>query len=164
MTKAEVARYACFFIFWNRKRWVFIIVTALGAGLVIGDWIRHVWLVAVLWIFICVAILFISGYFNIVRKWLAVDALFEQKEYFIDEEAVTVKSTGSDRVLQLRTIRKVVELREFLVLYGREPLIFIPKKAVSASQMETIRSLLGKHAKLGSDGFTRWIGHVFFGI
>jgi hypothetical protein len=164
LTKTEVLRCAWFFILWNGKQWLFIFVTALGVGKVVGDWIRHVWLVSMLGIFFWVAIVLVIGYFNIVRKWLAVDHLFEQREYSIDNDAILVKSHGSDRLLPLATIRKVVEFREFFIIYGREPVFFIPKKPIPPSQLELVRDMFGKYARVKSDAFTRWIGHIIFGI
>jgi hypothetical protein len=139
-------------------------VTAFGVGKVVGGWIRHVWLVTMIGIFFWVAFILVVGYFNIVRKWLATDRLFEQREYSIDNDAILVKSHGSDRLLPLATIRKVVELMEFFIIYGREPVFFIPKKTISLSQLEIVRAMFGKYARVSSDGFARWIGHIIFNL
>ena len=111
-------------------------------------------------IFLLVAMLLVVGYFNIVRKWLAAYQLFEQRDYSIDGDAILVKSHSSDRLLPLATIRKVVELREFFIIFGREPVFFIPKKPISPSQLELVRAMFGKYVRVSSDGFTKWIGHV----
>src|SRR5271170_5491372 len=129
LTRTEVLRCAWFFILWHGKQWLMIFVTALGVGVVVGEWIRNIWLVATLVILLWVAFILIAGYLNIVRKWLAADYLFEQRDYSIDADAIAVKGSRSDRLLPLTTIRRAVELRDFFVIYGREPVFFIPKKA-----------------------------------
>jgi hypothetical protein len=162
LTKAEVRRCAWFFILWNAKQWLFIFATAYGAGFIVEDWIRNISLAAVLWILLWVAFILVAGYFRIVRKWLAADYLFEQMEYCIDGDAITVRVRGSDRLLSLATVRRVAELREFFVIYGPKPVFFLPKKAASDSQVEIIRAMLRRYTRERSDRFTRWIGHVIF--
>jgi hypothetical protein len=164
LTKTEIVRCVWFFILSDRKRWLFIFGTAVCVGIVVGSWIKNVWLVGAIWVLLWVAIVFVTGYFNVIKKILAVDHMFQQREYSIDNDAISVKSQGSDRLLPLATIRKVVELREFFIIYGREPVFFIPKKPISPSQLELVRAMFGKYARLSSDGFTRWIGHVIFNL
>lgn len=165
LTKAEVVRCTWFiFILLNRKRWLIIFGTAVFEVVVLGSSNRNAWLVGVLLIFLGVAIMFVTGYFNVIKKVLSVDHLFDQREYLIDNDAILIKSPGPDRLLPMATIRKVLELSEFLIIYRREPVLFIPKREMSSSQLQLVRDILGKYARVNSDGFTRWIGHVIFNL
>jgi hypothetical protein len=164
LTKTEAKRCGWFFILWNGKRWLIIFVTAFCAGQVVGGWFRNVWLVTGIAIFLWVAVVLVVGYFNVVRNWVANAQLFEQRDSSSDDGAIAGEGTRPDAALSLPAIRRVVELRDFIVIYGRGPVYFIPKRAASPSQLESLRNMVRRYTKQRSDRFTRWIGRVVFRI
>ena len=164
ITRKEIARLVYFLIFSKPKRWVFI----LGAGVSVGGvgelGIENGWLFGLGWILLWIVILFVSGYFNVVKKLIAVDSWFEDMEYSISRDEIRATIPAGTRVFPMAKLRKMEDLHGFLILSSQVAQFYISKQRISPSQLASMKEMFAKNVKISSGRTRNRIIHLLFGI